>query len=348
MTTTNVTMQHRRDTSANWKTNNPVINAGEICFETDTGKMKIGNGSDNYLSLPYKANDDVYKMADKIFGGADLSVKFAGEISKYSDVWAWVKARKDANNFDGIHIGDYIPMTTSAGTVGTDSYTQQTFNMYVMGIDTYYQYGDTAVGHHIDFFGNKHIGKNVTFNPTDNNNGTADQPHSWLASNAYAYLNGVNNYSTNAYNNVAHGGDYSAGGFYDLLPQAVKNVIIEKRMYLPKRYSASGLLTDNTAGGWANMGKLWTLTEMEVYGSPIHSAAITKGTDGLDFGNVGSPVQYPLFAGTAGNRNFKTLNRINWWLASVPSGSSTHACNVNNNGNANTNACTNSWNSLPL
>ena len=37
MTTTNVTMQQRRDTSANWKTNNPVINSGEICFETDTG-----------------------------------------------------------------------------------------------------------------------------------------------------------------------------------------------------------------------------------------------------------------------------------------------------------------------
>ena len=83
MTTTNVTMQQRRDTSANWKTNNPVINSGEICFETDTGKMKIGNGKDNYLSLPYKANDDIYKMTDKLYDGVDLSVKFADEIKNY-------------------------------------------------------------------------------------------------------------------------------------------------------------------------------------------------------------------------------------------------------------------------
>jgi hypothetical protein len=36
---------------------------------------------------------------------------------------------------------------------------------------------------------------------------------------------------------------------------------------------------------------------------------------------------------------------VNVWLSSVASGSSSHACNVNNNGNANTNACTNAWNS---
>ena len=40
--------------------------------------------------------------------------------------------------------------------------------------------------------------------------------------------------------------------------------------------------------------------------------------------------------------------RANWWLASVTTGSSTNACNVNNNGNANANNCTNTWNSAPV
>ena len=38
-------IQLRRDTAANWSTNNPTPSAGEPCFETDTGKLKIGDGT---------------------------------------------------------------------------------------------------------------------------------------------------------------------------------------------------------------------------------------------------------------------------------------------------------------
>lgn len=47
------TIKFRRDTSANWTSVNPIPAQGEPCYETDTGKLKIGNGSDNYTSLPY-------------------------------------------------------------------------------------------------------------------------------------------------------------------------------------------------------------------------------------------------------------------------------------------------------
>ncbi|WP_416378102.1 DUF6273 domain-containing protein [Collinsella aerofaciens] len=36
-------------------------------------------------------------------------------------------------------------------------------------------------------------------------------------------------------------------------------------------------------------------------------------------------------------------HRVNWWLRSVMGGSSSSACNVNSNGNANNNAPTNDW-----
>ena len=351
MTTTNVTMQQRRDTSANWKTNNPVINSGEICFETDTGKMKIGNGKDNYLSLPYKANDDIYKMTDKLYDGVDLSVKFADEIKNYSDVWAWIKARITANNYDGIHVGDYIPFALSAGTIsdGSTSYSigAKTLNAQIAGIDTYYGYGDTVVGHHIDFISTACIGTNIPFNPTDNNNGTATYPNPWLASKIYACLNGVNNVST-GYNNVAHGFNASSCGILQLLPVALQNQIKTKRMYMPTRYSASGILTNSPAGAWCDAGKLWLPTEMEVYGCPIHSASTAKATDGLDFASLGTPVQYPLFANYAGYRNNKIKARGLWWLSSVPSGSSTHACNVNIGGSAHASGCAIAWPSAPV
>ena len=46
-------LQNRRDTAANWTSNNPTLNAGEIGYETDTAKYKIGTGSTAWTSLAY-------------------------------------------------------------------------------------------------------------------------------------------------------------------------------------------------------------------------------------------------------------------------------------------------------
>jgi hypothetical protein len=41
----------RRDTAANWTSVNPTLAAGEIGFETDTNKFKIGDGSTEWSGL---------------------------------------------------------------------------------------------------------------------------------------------------------------------------------------------------------------------------------------------------------------------------------------------------------
>ena len=51
-------IQIRRDTSANWKSVNPTLLAGEWALETDTKKMKIGDGTPAYNSLPYSTAED--------------------------------------------------------------------------------------------------------------------------------------------------------------------------------------------------------------------------------------------------------------------------------------------------
>jgi hypothetical protein len=50
-------IQVRRDTAANWTSVNPTLAAGEIGFESDTNKFKIGNGSTAWTSRPYAAGD---------------------------------------------------------------------------------------------------------------------------------------------------------------------------------------------------------------------------------------------------------------------------------------------------
>ena len=51
-------MQQRRGTEAQWTSANPVLGAGEIGFETDTGKFKIGDGVNEWGDLAYFLNLD--------------------------------------------------------------------------------------------------------------------------------------------------------------------------------------------------------------------------------------------------------------------------------------------------
>jgi hypothetical protein len=49
-----MTLQLRRDTAANWTSANPTLAAGQPGYETDTGRMKIGDGSTAWTSLAYR------------------------------------------------------------------------------------------------------------------------------------------------------------------------------------------------------------------------------------------------------------------------------------------------------
>lgn len=46
----------RRDTSTNWRTNNPLLYQGESGLETDTGNVKMGDGLSRWNALPYMAS----------------------------------------------------------------------------------------------------------------------------------------------------------------------------------------------------------------------------------------------------------------------------------------------------
>lgn len=53
-------IQLRRDTAANWTSANPILAQGELGVETDTLKIKIGNGSSAWNSLSYLINTNGY------------------------------------------------------------------------------------------------------------------------------------------------------------------------------------------------------------------------------------------------------------------------------------------------
>jgi hypothetical protein len=70
-------MQQRRGTAAQWISTNagagPILNAGEIGWESDTNKFKIGDGVNNWSSLDYFA--DINSTVNPAFG---TSITFEG------------------------------------------------------------------------------------------------------------------------------------------------------------------------------------------------------------------------------------------------------------------------------
>jgi len=50
-----IQIQLRRGTATQWTAGNPILAAGELGLETDTTKIKIGDGSTSWTSLAYAA-----------------------------------------------------------------------------------------------------------------------------------------------------------------------------------------------------------------------------------------------------------------------------------------------------
>jgi hypothetical protein len=71
-------MQQRRGTAAQWTAANPVLAAGEIGFETDTNKFKMGNGTSAWTALIYFAN--AAELA-AIIDGAPLALDTLNELA---------------------------------------------------------------------------------------------------------------------------------------------------------------------------------------------------------------------------------------------------------------------------
>jgi hypothetical protein len=100
-------IQLRRDTSASWTSVNPTLAVGELGYETDTGKMKLGDGLTAWTSLNY------YYFTADLSDLSDVTISSAadGDFLRWNGS-SWVN---DAVNLGTDSVGDYIESIT-AGT----------------------------------------------------------------------------------------------------------------------------------------------------------------------------------------------------------------------------------------
>lgn len=272
--------------------------AADICnFEnTLANKESIEKLSDKVN----KDTEALNKQSNQIHEGVNLVEKFKKEIRNFSDEWAWIKDRIEKNNYQGLHVGDYIPLVlNNAGS--------EQFEMQIAGIDTYTNTNDTPnIVHHIDFISRNCMKIGYQWNKSQSNNGKS-------SSNINPYT------SSDIFDTLLH--FFESNSF----PQNVKSVIRKKVMLAEGRFDSSGkkqLVNNSNNRTIVNVGPLWLPTEYEVFGSCIW------GTPGW---SVGSAIQYPIFANNAKSRIKKEGNdgtRREWWLATAAANETHMACHV--------------------
>lgn len=291
---------------------NETADIGVINSNMDIIDAKMKENADNVSTLATEGDeiDNGLNSLFRYYEGVDLTQKFASEIANYSDEWAWIKARIQSGNFKGIYVCDYIPITCSNGYV---------LNAQVAGINTYKGYGDPLVGNHIDFICKELWDDLHVMNKVDYNNGNANSPSPFLASDLNYWLNSMSGNVPNSTSDpsVTTEVDYTTSGVLYYLPDKLKNQIITKRIVLPNRYTAGKVLTNDNSWVWQSTGKLWIPSEFEVVG------AVLWGNTG--YGASGF-VQYPLFACNMNKAKLRCASedRCAWWLLSARAGYSTH------------------------
>lgn len=103
-------IQLRRDTSSNWTSSNPTLSQGELGHETNTGKLKVGDGSTAWNSLGYV--DTTYSVGD---GGLTQNNFTDADHSKLDGI------ETSANNYSHPNHSGEVTSTGDGATVIADN-----------------------------------------------------------------------------------------------------------------------------------------------------------------------------------------------------------------------------------
>lgn len=254
------------------------------------------------------ATGDIDSVLAALHGGyypgrnlADTA-EFASEISTAGSVQAWLLSRAADGNFTGLRIHDYVPEVNSKGMA------------YEIGMfDLYYNAGDSARKHHIGMVPLTTWPDTVVWNNSATNQGSSAEKHPYLVSNLHSV---------------------ESSTILATFSSAWQNVMQTHRALLEERYSGSGNLTAASGWSWTDIGKIFSLSETEVYGQCVWGTP-----NGY---SIGYDAQWPCFARTADRiRTYDGTNRAYWWLRTPYGTNATYVCYVSYDGGADYNSASN-------
>ena len=128
-------IQIRRDTQANWTTNNPVLALGELAYSTDQQKLKVGDGSsawsalDYINALPSEITAEISAAIDGVIDAApgtldtlnELAAAINDDASFYTTITNSISSSIDALDTDAIEEGSTNLYFTDARALSATS-----------------------------------------------------------------------------------------------------------------------------------------------------------------------------------------------------------------------------------
>lgn len=258
------------------------------------------------------------------YNGVDLSQRFTADE---------LHQKVSSGDFSGIQNGDYWPITLNGTIYDYAGATEKTLSnaiikLEVAGVNFYRQYGDTAVPNHLLLCSRDLLPWALMFRSENTTWYDTAATNPWLGSHLYQTLNNPSN---------------------GLLPLVAATGI---GAYIYAGPNGNGMrflgetkgptATTATGWAWADRGKIFLPSEREVWGGDTWNE---HGYGG------GLALQWPIFAGTM-RHIIKGLgnggSRHHWWCCSSNAGSSSHICDVSQNGHPNRDGATDTWVGAPV
>lgn len=127
-------IQVRRGTAAQWTSANPTLSSGEWGFETDTNKVKIGDGTTAWASLAYKGAGTVTSVA----GGTGITggtITSSGTLAIDTTVVADLTTAQTLTNKNLTSATNTFP-TSVVTLTGTQTLTNKTLTSPIINTAT--------------------------------------------------------------------------------------------------------------------------------------------------------------------------------------------------------------------
>ena len=118
----NTRLQVRRGTASGWTTANPTLYAGEIGFETDTARIKIGDGTTVWTSLDYNVVVPTGFIAGSGIGvsvaadGSTVTISSTNPTVEPEDITGLIEYIQDIIGLSGIAAGSGIGVNYNDST----------------------------------------------------------------------------------------------------------------------------------------------------------------------------------------------------------------------------------------
>jgi hypothetical protein len=153
-------IQFKRGLSSSWTSANPTLFVGECGFETDTGKLKVGDGTTAWNSLSYFFGD-ISGANLNDFGDVSAATPSSGEFLKYNGT-SWVS---DTIDLGTDTTGNYVSDVT-AGTGVTVTHTPSEGSSATIAIGQAVGTSSAVSFASVQTTGDVTVGGNLTINGT--------------------------------------------------------------------------------------------------------------------------------------------------------------------------------------